>query len=155
MEQPGDHPHPLPGTAWITGSSIEQEKGRISLAETLPGRIQRHIFPSHISDVLLRIGVKGLFTSRGTEIIFFPLVITHELSRLFIHLHHTDQIGCHLPSPQGCSNRAGGIYLLSIREREITVTELSAIARAASSGLNTYPDTGYSTPAAIGINAAL
>ena len=49
----------------------------------------------------------------------------------------------------------GGIYLFNIRDSEITVTELNAIAKPANSGLKIMPKKGYSKPAAIGINIIL
>ena len=50
---------------------------------------------------------------------------------------------------------ASGVYVLNSSERLTTVTELSAIANAASSGRNVMPSEGYRTPAATGINAEL
>ena len=48
-----------------------------------------------------------------------------------------------------------GTYLLSINDREITVTELKAIARPAKAGSNVIPKVGYKTPASIGIKIVL
>lgn len=52
------------------------------------------------------------------------------------------------------SIRAWGVYLRSMRESDTTVTELSAIARPAYSGLKTRPS-GWSRPAASGMSMVL
>ncbi len=96
-----------------------------------------------------------LFTPGCTEKILFSFVVTGELCCFFINGHLTDRINCQFFHLTYLPFFASGIYFLRSRERLTTVTELSAIARAASSGLNTKPKDGYRIPAATGISAAL
>jgi len=103
----------------------------------------------------LRIGVELLLAPRGTEVVLLSLVIAGEFCRLFVNRHLADRIDCHIIPLQFLPCFAGGIYLLSNSESETTVTELAAIAAAASSGENVIPKNGYNTPAPTGINAVL
>ncbi len=88
---------------------------------------------------LCRIRIELLLAARGAEIIFFPFVLARELCRLLIHGHLTNGINSHA-TPQVLPFLASGIYLLRRSESETTVTELAAIASAASSGRNMMPN---------------
>jgi hypothetical protein len=98
--------------------------------------------PGFLLCILFRICIKFLFAAGSAEVILFAIILAGEPGRFFINGHLTDRIyrhSCHLTY---LPFFASGIYLLSSRERLTTVTELSAIARAASSGLNTKPKYG-------------
>ena len=95
------------------------------------------------SRVLCRVHIKFLLTARCTEIIFLAFVLAGELCSFFIYGHLTDRIDCHfLKHLSHLPFFASGIYFVSIRDRVTTVTELAAIARAASSGRNVMPNEG-------------
>jgi hypothetical protein len=94
------------------------------------------------SGILLWFGIKFLFAAGSAEVILLTFVLAGELCRFFINGHLTDRINRHTFHLTYLPFFASGIYFLSCRERLITVTELSAIARAASSGLNTIPKNG-------------
>lgn len=51
--------------------------------------------PIHLQ-VFLWIGIKFLFTARGTEIVFFAFILTGKLRRFFINGHLADRVNCHL-----------------------------------------------------------
>ena len=107
------------------------------------------------SGIFCRVRIKLLLAARGAEIVHLSLVIAGEFCRLFVNRHLADRIDCHRVPPQVLPSFAGGIYLLSSSDSETTVTELAAIAAAASSGENVIPKNGYRTPAPTGINAVL
>ena len=80
--------------------------------------------------------IKFLLTARGTKVVGLPLILAFEFRCFFIYSHLTDRVDCHrLQTPRIITFLAGGIYLFSRSESETTVTELAAMARAASSGL--------------------
>ncbi len=98
---------------------------------------------SDFSCVLCRVRIEFLLTARCTEIIFLPFVFADELCSLLIDGHLTDRIDCHfLQYLSHLPFFASGIYFVSSSDRVTTVTELAAIARAASSGRNVMPNEG-------------
>jgi hypothetical protein len=92
--------------------------------------------------ILLRLCIKFLFAAGSAEVILFPLIFAGELCRFLINRHFADRINRQCFYLSYFPFFASGKYFLSNRERLTTVTELSAIASAASSGLNTKPKDG-------------
>src|SRR5208337_881782 len=97
--------------------------------------------PPDRSGVLGRVRVELLLAARGTEVVSLSLVLARELRGLLIHGHLADRVDCHT-IPHSLPFFASGIYVLSRSERLTTVTELSAMARAASSGRKVIPKDG-------------
>ena len=100
-------------------------------------------FRSLVAQILGRILVKGLLASWCAEVVRLVLVVALDLRRLLIDGHLAYRIYSHFfYPPMLLFLVAGGIYFLSSSENEITVTELRAMARPASSGRKVMPKFG-------------
>lgn len=84
--------------------------------------------------ILCRVCIKFFLAPGGAEIVGFSFIVALEFCGFFVNCHSADRIDGHR-FPSGFPFFAGGIYLFSKRERDTTVTELAAIANAASTGL--------------------
>lgn len=99
--------------------------------------------PRLASQILARIVLKSLLAARCAEVVHLAFILALELGRLLIDGHLADRIYCHFSqTPMFLFCIAGGIYFLSRSEKEITVTELKAMARPASSGRKVMPNAG-------------
>ena len=98
---------------------------------------------SILAQKLGRILVKGLLASWRAEVVRLVLVVALDLCRLLVDGHFAYRIYSHFfYPPMLLFLVAGGIYFLSSSENEITVTELRAMARPASSGRKVMPKFG-------------
>jgi hypothetical protein len=102
--------------------------------------IERMFQPGFLC-VLHRVRIELFLTARCTEIILLSFVLARELCGFLINIHLADRINGHT-IPQVPHFFASGIYPLRRSERVTTVTELAAIASAASSGRNVIPNEG-------------
>jgi hypothetical protein len=127
-------------------------RNAIRKEKTLPLLLE--IRQGSLSDIFCRIRIEFFLAPGSAEIIGLSLILTLEFCSFFVNRHFADRIDCHKAHFTFCIF-AGGIYPFRERESVTTVTELSAIARAANSGRKVIPKSGVRSPAAIGIRAAL
>ena len=120
--------------------NISGKTGKIERSGEISA-IARLILPGLLC-VLRGVGIELLLAARGTEVIFHSFVLAREFGCLLIHRHLTDWINRHTTPQIYLPFFASGINVLSRSESVTTVTELAAIASAASSGLNIIPNEG-------------
>ncbi len=85
--------------------------------------------------------VEHLLAAGGAEVVLLSIVFRRPPGRFGVDIHLAYRVECHslhlFPS-----RLTGGVYFLNMRDNVITVTELIAMARPASSGLNMMPKAG-------------